>query len=142
MSSLPLLRARLPIEDRSSLGRGDDRIAADRVARDAAISATLLTKGSARRLPQVSNALRWCDEVVVLDTSGCLAQAPPDRSMPANISPSTSCSIRCNTCSIATRGDHAEGLVGCPCDDEPAAPHVCDLERWPRAWSLAMASTL
>lgn len=38
------------------------------VARQVPISATILTKDSAARLGEVLTALRWCDEVIVLDT--------------------------------------------------------------------------
>ncbi len=45
-----------------------DPISSGRRLRPAKISATILTKNSAARLREALGALRWCDEVVVLDT--------------------------------------------------------------------------
>lgn len=71
MSSLSTQRLAIFFE-RSWSGVGQtDRVAPVRVEAAGFISATVLTKDSARRLSEVLGALHWCDEVVVLDTGSC-----------------------------------------------------------------------
>lgn len=66
MSSLPVFRRALGFEEQA-VARATGTWRSD-LATDQRISATILTRDSARRLREVLEALAWCDEVVVLDT--------------------------------------------------------------------------